>query len=284
MPNDKTMPDEESSLVGRGGPAKKAPLSIHLNIETLRFVGLIAGTVLLLTGKFVSFFFVKFPAGNDHFDVNQTFIFKLFHFNHTCTVLDLNPAKTVSALVIMLHTVPMNIFVVLSYLRIKNDYNNKKVPYGLLLYSKITTPFIFIAFMYFYMVFVNSPMGDPSKPEDMMSFILHYIPYLLWQTAMVLMAIQQCLYIAFREITPFGIPVGALKGYCVFTVALGIYYTVFIVSFIMGSPVLDTENDAKRLFAQVVMYGFDIVVVFIPMAFAYLEMKNGNVSVLEFHD
>jgi hypothetical protein len=269
--------DEETLLVGRKGPPKK--LSITLNIEILRFYGLLAGVLLLVVGQFVTTMFVEFPEGSGGWHPKETFIYKLFHFNHTCTVLDFNPAKTVSALVIMLHTLPMNMFVILSYYRIKNDYNQRQVPYGVWLYSKITSPFIFMSFVYFYLVFVNSPDGD-----SMTDFTLHYIPYMFWQTGMVLQSIEQCLYMIYKQNIPFGLSAGVLKGYCAFIVALGIYYTVFVWSFIFYSPILDTTDPVKSLVGQGVMYTFDFVVVLIPTIFAYVQSKNGNVSTIDFYD
>jgi hypothetical protein len=278
--------DEETALVGpKGGPPKtpKKKLSIKFNIEILRFYGLLAGMLLLLVGVSVTNMFVEFPTGSGGWHPEETFIYKLFHFNHTCTVLDFNPAKTVSALVIMLHTVPMNMFVVLSYYRIKMDHEQRQVPYGLLLYSKITSPFIFMSFMYFYMVFVNSPDGESMA--DFTPFTLHYIPYMFWQTGMVLQSLEQCLYLIYKKQgIPFGLSAGVLKGYCVFIVALGMYYTAFIWSFILGSPILDTTEPVKNVLAQGLMYTFDFVVVIVPAIFAYVQSKNGNVSVIEFHD
>jgi hypothetical protein len=284
---EKTMrgPDEETALVvPKEGPPKKK-LSIKFNIEILRFYGLLAGVLLSLVGASVTNIFVEFPKGSGGWHPEETFIYKLFHFNHTCTVLDFNPAKTVSALVIMFHTVPMNMFVVLAYYRIKMDHEQGQVPDGLLLYSRITSPFIFMSFMYFYMVFVNSPDGDGMTENEFRGFTLHYIPYMFWQIGMVLQSLEQCLYIIYKkQDIPFGLSAGVLKGYCVFIVALGMYYTVFIWSFILRSPILDTTEPVKNVVAQVIMYTFDFVVVIIPAIFAYVQSKNGNDSIIEFHD
>ena len=95
-------PDEETSLVVERPPKKT--LSLELNIETLRFYGLCAGVLLLMVGYTVTHAFVRIDEGDDKFIEEKTFIYKTFHFSHTCSVLDFNPAKTVSALVIMLHT------------------------------------------------------------------------------------------------------------------------------------------------------------------------------------
>ena len=172
----------------------------------------------------------------------------------------------------------MNIFIVLSYYRIEYEYQNEQVPYGLCLYSRIASPLIFIFFAYFYMVFVNSPMGK------MGDFILHYIPYMCWQTGLILMAIQQCWYISVKGRIPFGLSPRLLKLYCWLLVALLIYYTWFVWSFIFDSAILDTTQNTGRILAMFIMYGFDVVAVLIPAAFASVERKNDNHSVIQFHD
>jgi len=250
-------------------------LTTTFNIEWLRFWGLIAGSVLLITGTIVTNHFVEYPEGSGGFDYKATFIYEIFHFNHTCTVLDFNPSRTVSGLVMMLHTIPMDLFIVLSYYRAKHDYASEEIHKWLWYYYKITTPFNFIAMTYFYMVFVNPPM-------DMDSFILHYIPYMLWQIAMVLMAIGQCAYISQMDVTPFNIPKLALRIYLFIVVLTGIYYTIFVWSFIGRSPILNTEITSSRNFAVCLMYFFDFQVAIIPTIFAFNEAKNGNTQTIQF--
>lgn len=250
-------------------------LTCTFNIEMLRFWGLMAGLLLLITGTIVTNTFAEFPEGSGGFDYKATFIYRLFHFNHTCTVLDFNPSRTVSGLVMMLHTIPMDLFIVLSYYRMKADYVNGRIPKWLWYYTRITTPFIFVAMTYFYMVFVNWPM-------DMHSFILHYIPYMSWQTAMVLMAIGQCAYIIEMEIIPFKIPKIVLRAYLVILVATFLYYTIFIWSFIVRAPILDTTVKSNRHFAIFLMYFFDVIAAIIPAIFSFAESRNGNTQNLHF--
>lgn len=174
----------------------------------------------------------------------------------------------------------MDLYIILAYYRIEFEWANKEIPYGLVLYSRITSPIVFIFFTYFYMVFVNSPEGK------MGDFILHYIPYMCWQWGIILMAIQQCYYISvnLKQVTPWHLSRELLKAYCVFLVALLIYYTCFVWSFILGTPILDTTQDSRRILAQVIMYGFNVFAIVIPMFFAYWESKNDNFSVIQFHD
>ncbi len=108
----------------------------------------------------------------------------------------------------MFHTIPMDLFIVLSYFRMKHDYVEGRISY----YTKITTPFIFITMTYFYMVFGNPPMD---------------MPYMCWQIAMILLAIGQCGYLADIEITPLNIPNIVFKVYLCILIATGLYHTIF---------------------------------------------------------
>jgi len=252
------------------------PMLVYtFNIEILRFWGLLGGLSLLLIGTFVTRVFVEFPEGSGGFDFEATYIYSLFHFNHTCTVLDFNPAKTVSAIVIMFHTVPMNLFIILSYYRVRHDYERGHVPRWLWLYTKITTPYVFIAMTYFYMVFVNSPIDKPS-------FILHYVPYMSWQIAMMLMAIRQCAHVSLLHVMPFNIPRVVITVYLGILFATGIFYTIFIWSFIAGNPIMDTTIASRRHFSMTLMYFFNLIAVIIPTIFSFIESRNGHTQTFHF--
>lgn len=259
------------------GPDGNIMLTKTFNIEWLRFWGLMAGSVLLITGTIVTNNFVEWPKGSGGFDFTATFIYELFHFNHTCTVLDFNPSRTVSGLVMMFHTIPMDLFIILSYYRIKHKYrsNDPHIPKWLWMYTKITTPFIFTFMTYFYMVFVNPPF-------DMPSFILHYIPYMCWQITMVLMAIGQCGYVANMEIIPLGIPRILVRVYLFILILTGTFYTVFVWSFVNRTPILDTTIASRRHFAIFLMYFFDLIAAIIPAILAFIEARNGHAQTILF--
>ena len=117
---------------------------------------------------------------------------------------------------------------------------------------------------------------------DMPSFILHYVPYMCWQIAIILMAIGQCAYLTEMELTPFNIPRIVLKAYLCVLVATGIYYTVFIWSFINRTPILDTTIEGSRNFAVFLMYFFDVIAAIVPAIFALIESRNGNTQTIHF--
>jgi len=285
---------EETPLVSGVQDGKKA--SIKVNIEYIRFYGLVAGAVLLTTGLFMTTFFVVFPANENSsswqdklfhgapsdFDQTQTFIYEMFHFSHTCTMLDFNPSKTIAALVVMLHIIPCDAFVVLHYYRVMIQTDPKFAPL-----QSVTFPMSviqFITFTYFYMVFVNSPYGHFGDPGVTVTFTLHYVPYMMWQMGMLLMGIQQCWYIALKEIVPFGITPHMLWRYVQFLMVLFVLYCVFVWSFVLGHPIWDTHGQPGKLCAQIIMYGWDMCAIVVPTIFAYVEAQNSNASVITFYE
>lgn len=271
--------------------------TIAVNIEIVRFWGLLAGGALLMSGLFFSTYFVNFPVHEDtssvmdklfhgapsDFDSTETFIFKLFHFNHTCSLLDFNPSKTVSALVLQLHTLPTMFFVICHYCRIQIQLDPKFD--NLKTVTKYLSPFQFLTLLYFYMVFVNSPYGEFGTKAAMNNFILHYIPYLLWQTGMLCMGIQQCWFISLKGRIPFNF-VGPemLWRYVQFMMVLLTVYTVFVVSFVIGMPIWNTATQPGNAIAKIIMYGWDIASVVLPTIFAWYEAKESDDSIITYKE
>ena len=282
-----TTTSEEDPLAGGGNPPRQ--LALQFNIETLRFWGILAFLPLLATGQLLTHYGAVFPPHDDtssfwdkiwngapsDFDETKTYIYQMFHFSHFCSALDFNPSKTVSALLVMFHTIPINVFVILHYLRVISQtdpaYNNLKKA------TKILTPLQFVFYLYFYMVFVNSPYGDLDTPEGDNAFILHYIPYLLWQIAALLMAIQQCWFIVLKDAIPFEWATPALLWkYLQSIVVLGIAYHVFVISFILKIPIFNTEEGVGRYIGMFIMYSELVYAVVIPAFFAYYMSQDGN--------
>lgn len=315
-------PDEETSLLSGGGKPKAFVASYSVNIEWFRFWGLMGGAVLLTVGTFLTIFFVTIPEQysayynadtgtvdggpedvmreGSTFYYKQTLIYTLFHFNHTCSMLDFNPAKTISALIIMAHIIPTNIFVVLDYLRISKD---PEISTSLKSFTKFASPFQFVSICYFFMVFVNSPYGNAVEdPAAMNRFIAHYVPYVAWQVGMLIMGAQQIWYVlekdAVVQLPLFGFfgPVvwpkltkGWMYAYLVYLSALTIVYTTFVSSFIMssGQKPLWCTNEAEgcemgNKAAHWIMYGWDISAVLIPTMFSLAHARDGPKSVIEF--
>eukprot|EP00531_Pseudo-nitzschia_arenysensis_P019395 CAMPEP_0116126020 /NCGR_PEP_ID=MMETSP0329-20121206/6115_1 /TAXON_ID=697910 /ORGANISM="Pseudo-nitzschia arenysensis, Strain B593" /LENGTH=314 /DNA_ID=CAMNT_0003620087 /DNA_START=47 /DNA_END=991 /DNA_ORIENTATION=+ len=301
--------DEETALVPNSNEgesetkvSKLGKLStIELNLETIRFWGLVAVIALLATGKFFTTYAVVFPPKDNpssfydklfngapsDFEPTETFIYKLFKFNHTCSQLDFNPSRTISAIVVMFHTIPINFFIVCHYFRITSHKNlakfgdDQKSMERLQLFTKIATPIELVVFTYFYLVFVNSPNGEYGTEEGMNKFAAHYVPYMLWKVGLLLMAIQQCWYMYLKDDIPppFDkiITRGMLWGYVLFVFVMLIVYIVFVWSFINGTPVWDTTQGTLGYYLAIaLMFSWVIISIILPALFAYLRSKDGN--------
>lgn len=275
------MVDEETPLTG--GAKTAGQHSIKVNIERLRFFGLSAMIVLLITGRYVTMFAVNWPPKENpssvwdkifngapsDFEYDKTFIYSLFHFNHTCTMLDFNPSRTISALVMMFHTVPTDLFIILHYYRVMSQGDAFKY---LKIYSKIATPLQFIFTTYFFMVFVNAPDTLPGEDGGARQFTLHYTPYMLWQIGMWLMAIQQCWFIYLKGKIPFAwVSKKVLEIYLITMGIMLVVYCWFVWSFIHGRPLWDTTTTVGRRVAQVFMMTWNAYCIVIPATFAWFE-------------
>jgi len=291
--------DEESIAADEGRNRRtRTKQTYTINIEWFRFVGLASVGLLLGMGKFVTHFFNNWPLKENpsspfdkifrgaptDMEYTETFIYKLFNFNHTCSLLDFNPSKTVAGLIIMIHELPLLLFIVFHYWRVQGmtspAFNKLKI------FSKIASPLQFIFILYFYMVFVNAPDGDFGTREGMTLFVLHYIPYMLWQIGVLLMAIQQSWYLCLSDTIPFDwITQKELWYYTVSMIIVCIVYNVFIWSFIMGDPLWDTTQNPGRAIAQTIMWVWNFYAVFIPAYFSYRMAKvNGACSELVFQE
>merc|ERR1719491_306481 len=120
------------------------------------------------------------------------------------------------------------LFTFLDQARLKREYEAgepclKKV----VAFSRYTWRFRIFCFLLFPMVFVNSPLYDPDPfvdPQDAtikelfadeywVRFQLHYIPYMLWQLAVALMAVEQAWYHHAMKSMPFGFPATVINIY-----------------------------------------------------------------------
>jgi len=273
----------ERNLIHR---AKKTEWSFHL--EAIRFWGLAAGGVLLTLGKFVT---------NKYTDaglINAGYIFSTYHFRHTCVYLDYNPSRTLSALIVMVQTLPLCFFIVAFYFKVKQLLIKGEIAKDstLVWITGYGTPIMFITQVYFFMVFVNHPddntfhvpsAADPTNTDKStwviqdyynypLGFIFHYLPYMLWQAGMIIMAIQHNYYlIETDKLRDIGISKKKLTLYNTFIILAGATYTLFVWSFILGTPLWDTTENPGKAVGIFAMYGFDAVVVLLPAVFAAIE-------------
>lgn len=242
--------------------------SLTFNIETLRLWAYSALIVMVLVGILVTKFFVTVP-------LEETVIYHHFGFNHICNVFDHQPSRTVSALLILFFIVPMSLFVGLSYFRTRDAVAEGRVAPWVHTYSKITTPFIFLSVCYTYMWFVESP--------DEAGFLPHYIPYVMLQLALGLLAINEVAFLRYSGTLPFGVSRAVADAYLVVLVGTTLLCQLAVFTLLLGIPILDSPHDAtQRMLFQGLMYWYSFLAIVMPIPLAIRNRKNGNVNTIAF--
>lgn len=263
----------ETVSITKNGPKT---LSYTFSIEIFRFIGFTALVIVVNMGNYLSNKYVFKPNGPRA--IEDTEIYKLFGFNHICNVIDFNPAKEFAAVTIFLVQVPLSIFIILSYFRIRLAYMNGEISKGLHDYSILIKPFCLISMTSLHMWFVNSPQH--SYPEGY-GFTGHYIPYMTFKLSMMLMAVEQIRYYTELKLISVGPTLG--KIYIWFIVILTLFYVACTISTIMGSPILDSKNNKTDNAIFVAMLGiFDICSALLPMIFSGIQIFNGDNNTITF--
>jgi len=283
---------EMTSLDGStGGTSGVKNNVMNVNIEYLRIFGFIMTLVMMICGYIVTFFFGVYPVTDvpinsawdilvkrapSNFNAEATYIKHLFHFVHTCVYVDNNPAKTVTAFLINFAMMPLLIFAFLSYKRIHlqtgPDYDVLKAwsPFALAIQS--------IAFGYFFLYLVNTPMQDTTlfdSPRAGLLFTAHFIPFSLYQLATVVMSLQQIMFLIARKAMPFEwIKLGMVRAYFYVTIAMYIVYCAFVISHVVGNGIWSAETKGGLIATQVIMYAFIVLTIIIPIVCSYQDSKR----------
>jgi len=250
-----------------------------ITIEKWRIFGLGMSIVMMVVGTILSTLFVW-----DKLEIKEeTYIMQMFHFSHTCVEIDFNPAKTVSAILILFAIYPLMIFTYLQKGQIGLAYQKNKDLKNVYIFSQGTWGIRFACFAYFFMIFVNSPDGEYTDPTTMSwremfsnqgwrKFLGHFIPFFCWQLALALMSIEQTWFhyasgnMPFRFITP-----KFLVAYCSLTVVVLAYYAIWVVGFVFGfhipghTKIEDDGSVSNLLWCQFVMFFYLALTTVIPI-------------------
>ena len=223
---------EMTHSVGQPMAETSKTFSITFSLETLRIIAFVA--FLFMMG--MCFLLTKLVVEKDpNYDPEGTVIYKIFGFNHACNIVDHNPARMIAAILSPFFIIPLCLFHILSYFRIKYEYLIKReIPAGVYTFSKVVTPYNFFASLYCFMWFVNNP-------DDDYGFIAHYVPYAIFQLMTALMAIQQVYYYTMKDRLPWNVPPRMARIYLYILTALTIFSVLFvsiIILILLFTPVL----------------------------------------------
>lgn len=250
--------------------AQKNTFTWEFNIEILRMIAYINLVLMILVGTIITTLFIDDPKPEN------TVIYEIFGFNHICNMIDHQPSRWICALLVLFFIVPMAAFVLLSYFRTRDAYEDGRVPKYLQTYNRMITPFVFFSVCYTYMWFVNPPLTK----ED---FLGHYLPYVALQLAFGLLAVQEVSYLIHHNVLPFGFNATWAKAYLVLLLVTTAVAQLAVFSLLLGYPILDSKHNASdRAIFQVLMYFYSFLAIIIPIFTAARNRRNGQNNVITF--
>ena len=257
---------------------------------------------MLVVGRFISTYFNEYPITDEpkpsawdiltgkapsSFHTDETYIYYLFHYIHSCVYIDVNPSKTVAAIIIMLAIMPLILFSILNYQRVQLQEGPEWE--GHKSWSKTSMVIEVICFTYFPMCLVNTPIEDQdlfNTRRAKLQFCLHYIPYFMLKLALIVLSLNQVYFLTIKDKKPFRFMTkGFLRAYFKVMIVLYIVYAVFIFSHIINGPgkgLWDAITPLGQLSANTVSYGFLTMTVLIPAICALVDAENVKSMTIEF--
>ncbi|MEM9136097.1 MAG: hypothetical protein AAGB01_01930 [Cyanobacteria bacterium P01_F01_bin.42] len=242
-------------------------VNLKFNPEILRIIAYVALIIILLVGYVLTETMVKV-------DPQTTAIYKLFGFNHACNLLDYEPSRTVSAMLLPFWEVPFLLYAVFNFLRINDAYRQDEVPRYSFLVSAIFLPFEILFIVWFRIVFVWSPE---------VSFLNHYLPYIGFQILLFLVAFENYLYFYAMKALPFRNSQFMAIGYLSLLLVVTLLYVLIGLSTALGHPILDLLNNPVQLtFFRSLASFYTVLSIPVPLALSWFELKRSPGHEIEF--
>ena len=233
--------------------------TVTFNPEILRVIAYIALIIMLIVGSILTETWVDV-------DPHTTAIYKLFGFNHACNVLDHEPSRTVSAMLLPFWEIPFLLYVVFNFLRIQDAFREKKAPRYTFLVAAIFLPFEILLTVWFRLVFVWSPE---------VNFLNHYLPYVGFQILLCLVAFENVLYFYAIKALPFKNSRITALGYLILLFGVTFLCVLFGLSVALGHPILDLiHQDGQRLFFRLLSKFYFILAIPVPLLLSCLELQR----------
>lgn len=240
------------------------------HVETLRFRGFIAFCIVMLVGTVITD-----HSGFDTIpDPTETVIFSIFGMNHSCNVIDHNPSKMIAAILVTpLVQLPLMFYCLLWHVRLAKAFRAGKVSKWLLDTSRILTPFNFITMAELHLWFVNGP-------AETYGFTAHYIPYLMFQLALIFMMLLNILYLDAMGTLPFGI-----KSWMAWTYVIAyIVLTIICATFVITTLIFNGDGWFRDLVIDYLSPVWVICALGGTVLFSYVESQDGNLLTLSVSD
>lgn len=227
--------------------------------EILRTIAYIALIFMLIVGSILTETLVEV-------DPHTTAIYKLFGFNHACNVLDHEPSRTISAMLLPFWEIPFLLYVVFNFLRIQDAYREKKAPKYIFLVAAILLPIEILLIVWFRIVFVWSPE---------VNFLNHYMPYVGFQILLFLVAFENSLYFYAMKALPFKNSRPLAISYLLLLFTVTFLYVLIGLSVALGHPLLDLNNNAVHLkFFRTLASFYTILAIPVPLGLSFWELKR----------
>lgn len=240
-------------------PAPNYSFTLNYNPEAFRVASYIGILVMFLVAVIVNIGWV-------HVDPETTTIYSIFGFNHDCNLLDHEPSRTISAMLLPFWQVPFLLYIGFNFLRIRDAVKENKVPGYIYTLVKIFLPFELLFTIWFALVFVWSPV-------DNFSFVMHYLPYIGFQVLLALIAIENVLYFDAVKTLPFNNNRNLAIGYLIVLIVTTIVYVGLGLPAAFG--LLTIKGTILQPIAQTIsQLIYPTLIVPIPLAVAIMEMRR----------
>ena len=233
--------------------------TLKFNPEILRIIAYIGFIIMLVVGYILTETLVDV-------DPQTTAIYKLFGFNHICNVLDHEPSRTVTAMLLPFWEVPFFLYIIFNFLRIQDAYRENKAPKYAFLTSAIFLPIEILLTLWVRIIFVWSPE---------VNFLNHYLPYIGFQILLFLVAFENVLYFYAVQALPFNNSRPIAIGYLILLFVPTVLYTVVGLSVALGHSVLDlVNNEGQRLLFRLITSLYTVLAIPIPLVISVFELKR----------
>ena len=241
------------------GKTPNYSFTLEFNPEILRIISYIALIAILLVGYILTETLVDV-------DPRSTTIYKLFGFNHACYLLDYEPSRTISAMLLPFWEIPFLLYTAFNFLRIQDAYREKKAPRYTFLVSAIFLPIEMLLTVWFRIVFVWSPEAN---------FLNHYIPYVGFQILLCMVAFENVLYFYAMKALPFNNNRSLAIGYLMVLFGVTFVCVSIGLSVALGHPILDLVNNrGQRGFFQLLASLYMFLAIPVPLFLSWLELKR----------